>query len=175
MSRIKDNISHAGDFVKENSEIRETLLTVFHDKPKFTKLHLHSSCPKHASKERYYDFISTGKLLKTLNTESLLVPLLNFLHAYNWRRRNFCYSRNKLEKEWRMTHKTITKYLLCFYFMGIIAPYGKWTFGTNKVTGYVPVWILTDKLFSLTPETAYHWAKKFNFRVGRFTHRTPQP
>lgn len=150
----------------------DTLLTIFRDKPKFTKSELHHSCPKHATKEKYINFATTGKLLNALNRESLLVPLLNFLHAYGWRYRNFCYSRDTLQKIWHRGHETITKYLLFFYFVGVIEPFGWWTWSTPKGHGQVPVWILTDKLFSLTPETIHHWAKKFNFRRARSMRKT---
>ncbi len=161
-----NNISQNNEIVKQPIPKSATLLDLFKDAPKFTGQELHESCPRHARKEKYLNFISSEPMLSTLQNTNLLVPLMHFLCDYNWTRRNFCKGRRSLEKKWNVCHRTVTKIFLCFYFMGIIERYGKWVFTSPKGHGYVPVWILTDKLFETTPEVIETWAKKFGFKWG---------
>jgi len=166
-----NNIAYNLNNVNPPDPETATLLSLFKNAPKFTKTELHHSCPPHARKNKYINFISSGHLLNALIDTNLLGHLMRFLNSYSWTHRNFCCGLRSLEKKWHMNHRTIVKIYLCLFFMGIIERQGKWVFATHKGAGWAPVWVLTDKLFTMTPDTVYLWSKKFNFRCGLFQHK----
>jgi len=150
----------------------ETIQTVFKDIQKISNPLLFD-CPKlPATKNTFFDFLAHSKLSSVLHKTGLHRPLFLFLQDYKWYQKNFCYSRDTLERKWHMGHRAVTKYLLCFFFLGWIRPHCKWTWANPKAHGWTPVWILTDKLFSATPDNIKLWAEKLGIGRGRYMRKT---
>lgn len=151
-----------------------SIKSIFKGVKRYTTAELRNEKRKHATQLAYFKHISSGRINTALNKTGLLHLTLKFLNQYNFLKGNFCLGRDRIAKEWHVSHQTIKKFFLLLHYLEVIEPYGIWVIDRPRGSIKTPMWILTDKLFTLDPKNIYYWAEKLHFGMCRPIYKTTQ-